>query len=654
MGAESASSRSASAERAGRLGLPEAGEPGLVVAPGAGVGGAAGEDRGKVADERDRHLDVTGPLVGGVDGVDHLGAVVAPEPEAEVERRPDDEDGVGFGLQERPGAVEGERVVGREAAAAHPVHEHGDAQRGGAGGQRRLAVGHVDVGAGHDGRSLGPGEDGGGPGHLVRVDLERRRRGDGPHLPAALAEDHVERQVDEHRAAVGADGLVDCSGHLLGDLVGGGDRPGQLGDRCHEGDVVELLQRPRAPAGLRGPAAQHHDGRPVEPGGGDGAHPVGDAGPGREGGQARTAPELCRPLGGEDGRLLVAGVDDAHACLHRRVEEREDVAPREREHLGDAGAEQGGEGQLAAVPAHADGGFCHWAPSRNDTTAVRHAVAFSRCGLWPASGTTSSLAPGIVAGQTSTIGQERCILRSDEDQGGYGKEVQPRQAVVLVQQGEGHRRVHRPRRAPQPPVPLGHQVGAVTAEPGRRRGLERVVGDTGEDVGQGADARRADQPGRPLGQRRVDRHRAVARVHQDEGLEPLRRIQGHDLGHHPAHRVAEEAEPVPAQPVGQRQHVGGEQVEGVVPLAVGLVALTVAPQVGRDHVPAGGGQGPDVVREVLLGPGEAVDEEQGSTPPARLGHDQRHLADGDADRGWHRRHSDTGVRSKGSSNGRQS
>ena len=34
--------------------------------------------------------------------------------------------------------------------------------------------------------------------------------------------------------------------------------------------------------------------------------------------------------------------------------------------------------------------------------------------------------------------------------------------------------------------------------------------------------------------------RAVAGVHEDQGVEPLGGPQGEDLGHHAAHRVAEE------------------------------------------------------------------------------------------------------------------
>ena len=85
---------------------------------------------------------------------------------------------------------------------------------------------------------------------------------------------------------------------------------------------------------------------------------------------------------------------------------------------------------------------------------------------------------------------------------------------------------------------------------------------------------------------RVDLQRAVTGVHEDERLDPLGRTERQHLGDHPAHRVAEQHEPVPVQRVGQRQQVGGEDVEVVGGLVGRLRAAAVAPQVGRDHVPA--------------------------------------------------------------------
>ena len=198
------------------------------------------------------------------------------------------------------------------------------------------------------------GEQAGHLGHLVGVGLDHLR----PHRVGQLdtafrRPEHVEREVEEHRAAVRGHGRRRRLVHLLGrrsplctvpaDFVTDGD------DR----HVVQLLQRARPPAPLRRPAAEHHERRAVEPGRGDGRHAVGDAGAGREHGQPRRAGQLGVGLGGEGGRLLVAGVDHPHALVAGRLVERPDMAAVQREHHVDPERPQGGQGLLARVPGEA-------------------------------------------------------------------------------------------------------------------------------------------------------------------------------------------------------------------------------------------------------------------------------------------------------------
>ena len=52
----------------------------------------------------------------------------------------------------------------------------------------------------------------------------------------------------------------------------------------------------------------------------------------------------------------------------------------------------------------------------------------------------------------------------------------------------------------------------------------------------------------------------------------------------------------------------------------------MTPLVGGDHVVAALGEHVDPVAEVLLGPGEAVDQQQRSSADARLGDRQAHVA----------------------------
>jgi hypothetical protein len=94
--------------------------------------------------------------------VDDLGllAEARPEAEPEVERQADREGDVRL-LQALPaGAAEAQLVVGGEAAAAHAVQEHGDAERLGERPQLLLPARPVEAGAGHDRGALGRGEQG--------------------------------------------------------------------------------------------------------------------------------------------------------------------------------------------------------------------------------------------------------------------------------------------------------------------------------------------------------------------------------------------------------------------------------------------------------------------------------------------------------------
>ena len=115
----------------------------------------------------------------------------------------------------------------------------------------------------------------------------------------------------------------------LGDL--GGRRRGAraLRERRDERHVVDLLQRALAPAELRRAAAEHHHRRVVLVRGGDRAHPVRDAGPGRQRADARLARDLRPALGRERGGRLVAHVDQVDALGRgSRRRSRRDGRPR--------------------------------------------------------------------------------------------------------------------------------------------------------------------------------------------------------------------------------------------------------------------------------------------------------------------------------------
>ena len=177
------------------------------------------------------------------------------------------------------------------------------------------------------GRALERAAVGAGPG--------ARRRAASAALAGVLGlhEHVVEREVDERRPGVRrqrrGERLVD-EARDLGRAPG---RRGELGQRAHERDVVDLLQRALAPAHRRRAPAEDEHRRVVLLRRGDRAHPVGHAGPGGQRGDAGLARDLRPALGGERRGRLVADVDDVDALLAAAVVDREEVAAREREEL---------------------------------------------------------------------------------------------------------------------------------------------------------------------------------------------------------------------------------------------------------------------------------------------------------------------------------
>ena len=245
---------------------------------------------GDVADEVDVGLAGRGQLVGRDVERDDLGllAEAAAEAEAEVERDADHERDVGL-LEPLPRARdEAELVVGGQAPPAHAVEEDRDPERLGEPAQLLLAARPVEAGAGHDRRALGVGQELGG---LLGASagLPADRVGAGRHLRLGLGEDDVERVVDEGRAGrLGERGSIARRGQRRdrGRLL---HRHRRLDQRRDERQVVDLLERARAPAHLRRPPAEHDERRAVLLRARDRAHPVGHPGPGGQRADARRS-----------------------------------------------------------------------------------------------------------------------------------------------------------------------------------------------------------------------------------------------------------------------------------------------------------------------------------------------------------------------------
>ena len=120
---------------------------------------------------------------------------------------------------------------------------------------------------------------------------------------------------------------------------------------------------------------------------------------------------FAQPSAANVGGLLVAGVDEPDVRLHAPVVEREEVAAGEREDGVDAvRAQHLGRGsrpprRLACVRRQRTA----VGSTRRGTasSASSHAAGFSNWGEWPASGITTSSAPGIVVRHPSRDGEER-------------------------------------------------------------------------------------------------------------------------------------------------------------------------------------------------------------------------------------------------------
>ena len=207
-----------------------------------------------------------------------------------------------------------------------------------------------------------------------------------PRLGLGRLHEHVvQREVDERGPAVrrqrGRERLVDQPR----DLRRRSRRRGELGQRPHERDVVDLLQRALAPAQRRRAAAEHEHRRVVRPAPSAIALiPLVTPGPGGQRAHARLARHLRPALGGERRRLLVAHVDDVDALVAAAVVDREQVAAREREQLAHAVRLQAPGDQPAAVE-----GLCallrcpaRWPSSRDSIRCVGAApLADARGGI---------------------------------------------------------------------------------------------------------------------------------------------------------------------------------------------------------------------------------------------------------------------------------
>ena len=224
-------------------------------------------------------------------------------------------------------------MIRRQASAAEAVEEDRDPEQLGQGAEPILSPSPVETGPGHDRRPLGPRQQ-----RCRLLDTGRRGpacRRKGGNLGLRLAENDVERVVEEGRAARRRGGEIERRGCHRRDPGRVLDRLRVLDQRRDEGEVIDLLQRAGAPAHLRRPPAEDADRRPVRLGAGDRAHPVGHSGARGERRDPDVPGRLREALGGERCGLLVADVDDLDPLRPAAVVDREKVPARQREEMAD-------------------------------------------------------------------------------------------------------------------------------------------------------------------------------------------------------------------------------------------------------------------------------------------------------------------------------
>ncbi len=224
------------------------------------------------------------------------------EAETEVEGRARHEHEVGLLQRERPRPRERELVVGGQRPPSHPVHEHRHPGRLGERAHARPPRGpsrrrhrrparvapiprRVAATRGH-----GVGVGSRAPEPVVAFDRRARRPTAGPNASSGMSTKVGPRcGVRAARHAASTSATIDAADVAVA---------ARLGDRLHDRDVIELLQRTRTPTRLRRSPGEHDHGRTVHASRRQRAHAVRHA---RAGGQRRAA-EPARHLGEPFGR----------------------------------------------------------------------------------------------------------------------------------------------------------------------------------------------------------------------------------------------------------------------------------------------------------------------------------------------------------------
>ena len=255
---------------------------------------------------------------------------------AEVERRADDDDDVSLAECRTAGAVEIMRIARRQHAARRAVHIGRNIQLADQVDRLVVAARRPDLGAVKDRRPLGLDQDVGQLLDILRV-ADRLGRGavgaGGRNARLGqwnLAIQHIARDLQIGRAGCAVVGFAGRHGDHVRDPVGRPHAGGKLGDRRHDVDMRQILQRAHLMLGQRALAADMDHRCLGSEGRGDAGHRVGAAGPRRGHHAAQLAGLAGIAVGGMGRHLFMAHIDDADAFVQAAVIDVDDVTAAKR------------------------------------------------------------------------------------------------------------------------------------------------------------------------------------------------------------------------------------------------------------------------------------------------------------------------------------
>jgi len=257
---------------------------------------------------------------------------------------------------ERPEAAAREQVVAGNDPLRLRVGDDGDARLLGEGAQLRRPAREPHAAARHDDRALGLGKPGERPldrrGGRGGAGLGAEVGRDGRALLVDAREEHVDRDLEEHRARAARGGDAQRLGDQVRDAGGLRDAVRPLRDRLHERQLVEAaLQRERLGVAERRRPADEERRDAVEVGVRDGGHDVGHARARRHHRHPDPPGRACPAVGGVPRGLLVPRVDEAQPSRALRLVGRVQVTAVQGEDLAHAVPRERARQELSAVDA---------------------------------------------------------------------------------------------------------------------------------------------------------------------------------------------------------------------------------------------------------------------------------------------------------------